>query len=49
MRVPIAEQFKGFPHISSMNYEEKLLLLWAVCFIVSGIIFALAFWFTPVS
>jgi uncharacterized membrane protein len=31
-----------------MNYEEKLQLLWALCFIISGIIFALAFWFTPV-
>jgi uncharacterized membrane protein YhiD involved in acid resistance len=31
-----------------MHYEEKLQLLWAMCFIVSGLIFALAFWFTPV-
>lgn len=31
-----------------MQYEEKLQLLWAMCFVMSGIIFALAFWFTPV-
>lgn len=31
-----------------MNYEEKLQLVWALSFIVSGIIFALAFWFTPI-
>jgi uncharacterized membrane protein len=31
-----------------MHYEEKLQVLWAVCFIVSGIIFAMAFWFTPI-
>jgi uncharacterized membrane protein len=31
-----------------MRYEEKLQALWAVCFVVSGIIFALAFWFTPI-
>lgn len=28
--------------------EEKLQLLWAITFIMSGIIFAFAFWFTPV-
>jgi hypothetical protein len=31
-----------------MNYEEKLQVLWAICFIVSGVIFALAFWLTPI-
>ena len=31
-----------------MHYEEKLQMLWAMCFIVSGVIFAMAFWFTPV-
>ena len=31
-----------------MNQEEKLQALWALCFVVSGIIFALAFWFTPI-
>lgn len=28
--------------------EEKLQLLWAITFVMSGIIFAFAFWFTPV-
>jgi len=28
--------------------EEKLQLLWAITFVMSGLIFALAFWFTPV-
>ncbi|MCK4497066.1 MAG: hypothetical protein KAU24_02665 [Candidatus Aenigmarchaeota archaeon] len=28
--------------------EDRLQLLWAVTFIMSGIIFALAFWFTPI-
>lgn len=31
-----------------MDHDEKLQLLWAMCFIMSGIIFALAFWFTPI-
>lgn len=28
--------------------EDKLQAIWAVTFIMSGIIFALAFWFTPI-
>ncbi len=31
-----------------MKHEDKLQLIWAVTFIMSGVIFALAFWFTPV-
>lgn len=31
-----------------MDYEEKLQVLWAICFIVSGVIFAMAFWLTPI-
>ncbi len=31
-----------------MKHEDKLQLLWAISFIVSGIVFALAFWFTPI-
>jgi ABC-type transport system involved in cytochrome bd biosynthesis fused ATPase/permease subunit len=32
-----------------MNYEDKLQVIWALCFIVSGIVFALAFFFTGIS
>jgi hypothetical protein len=32
-----------------MNHEEKLQIVWAACFIISGIVFALAFFFTGVS
>lgn len=32
-----------------MDYEEKLQVLWAMCFIISGVMFALAFFFTNVS
>lgn len=32
-----------------MNYELKLQVVWAFCFIVSGIVFALAFFFTGIS
>ena len=32
-----------------MNHEEKLQITWAVCFIVSGVTFALAFFFTGIS
>ncbi len=32
-----------------MEYEERLQVLWAMCFIISGIIFALAFFFTNIS
>ncbi len=31
-----------------MKREDKLQLIWAVTFVISGIIFALAFWFTPI-
>jgi integral membrane sensor domain MASE1 len=31
-----------------MRQEDRLQLIWAVTFIMSGVIFALAFWFTPV-
>ena len=31
-----------------MRHEDKLQLIWAGTFIMSGIIFALAFWFTPI-
>lgn len=27
--------------------EEKMQVLWAITFVMSGLIFALAFWFTP--
>ena len=32
-----------------MDYEERLQVLWAMCFIISGMMFALAFFFTNVS
>lgn len=28
--------------------EDRLQIIWAVTFIMSGVIFALAFWFTPI-
>jgi len=31
-----------------MKHEDKLQLIWAVTFLMSGFIFALAFWFTPI-
>ena len=31
-----------------MRHEDRLQLIWAVTFIMSGIVFALAFWFTPI-
>ncbi|MEM7815667.1 MAG: hypothetical protein QXN71_00940 [Candidatus Aenigmatarchaeota archaeon] len=31
-----------------MRHEDKLQIVWATTFIMSGIIFALAFWFTPI-
>ncbi|HJW97266.1 MAG TPA: hypothetical protein VJ485_03845 [archaeon] len=31
-----------------MRHEDKLQLIWAGTFIMSGVIFALAFWFTPI-
>jgi hypothetical protein len=31
-----------------LRREEKLQLIWAVTFVMSGMIFALAFWFTPI-
>jgi membrane-bound ClpP family serine protease len=31
-----------------MIHEERLQIIWAVSFIISGLVFALAFWFTPV-
>ncbi len=31
-----------------MRYDEKLQVIWAMCFITSGLIFAMAFWFTPI-
>jgi integral membrane sensor domain MASE1 len=31
-----------------MKQEDRLQLIWAGTFIMSGIIFALAFWFTPI-
>jgi uncharacterized membrane protein YhiD involved in acid resistance len=31
-----------------MNHEERLQVIWAVTFIMSGVIFAIAFWSTPV-
>jgi len=31
-----------------MRQEDRLQLIWAGTFIMSGIIFALAFWFTPI-
>ncbi len=31
-----------------MRHEDKLQLIWAATFIMSGLIFAIAFWFTPV-
>ncbi|MCJ7817211.1 MAG: hypothetical protein MUP55_05115 [Candidatus Aenigmarchaeota archaeon] len=31
-----------------MRQDDRLQLIWAVTFIMSGVIFALAFWFTPV-
>jgi uncharacterized membrane protein len=34
--------------MSVFRREDKLQLLWAVTFVMSGIIFALAFWFTPI-
>jgi hypothetical protein len=32
-----------------MDHEERMQVLWAMCFIISGIMFALAFFFTNVS
>jgi uncharacterized membrane-anchored protein YhcB (DUF1043 family) len=34
--------------MASLKHEEKLQLVWAVTFVMSGVIFALAFWFTPI-
>ena len=31
-----------------MRPEDRLQLIWAATFIMSGIVFALAFWFTPI-
>jgi hypothetical protein len=31
-----------------MRHEDRLQLIWAITFIMSGVIFALAFWFTPI-
>jgi uncharacterized membrane protein len=31
-----------------MMYEERLQVIWAVSFVMSGVVFALAFWFTPI-
>ncbi|RLJ08181.1 MAG: hypothetical protein DRP13_02735 [Candidatus Aenigmatarchaeota archaeon] len=31
-----------------MRHEERLQMLWAVSFIISGVVFGLAFWFTPI-
>jgi membrane-bound ClpP family serine protease len=31
-----------------MKYEERLQIIWAVSFVISGLVFALAFWFTPI-
>lgn len=31
-----------------MRHEDKLQVIWAATFIMSGVIFALAFWFTPI-
>jgi len=31
-----------------MRHEDKLQLIWAVCFIMSGIIFIVAFWSAPI-
>ena len=31
-----------------MRHEDKLQSIWAMSFIVSGLVFALAFWFTPI-
>jgi integral membrane sensor domain MASE1 len=31
-----------------MKHEDRLQLIWAGTFIMSGMIFALAFWFTPI-
>lgn len=34
--------------MADLKREEKLQLVWAITFVMSGIIFALAFWFTPI-
>ena len=31
-----------------MRHEDKLQVIWAMSFIISGIVFSLAFWFTPI-
>ena len=31
-----------------MRHEDRLQIIWAATFIMSGIVFALAFWFTPI-
>ena len=31
-----------------MRQEDRLQMVWALTFIMSGVIFALAFWFTPI-
>ncbi len=31
-----------------MKQEDKLQILWAISFIISGVVFFLAFWFTPI-
>jgi uncharacterized membrane protein len=31
-----------------MRHEDRLQIVWAGTFIMSGVIFALAFWFTPI-
>jgi uncharacterized membrane protein len=31
-----------------MKYEERMQVIWAVSFIVSGLVFALAFWSAPI-
>lgn len=31
-----------------MKQQDKLQLVWAISFVISGIIFGLAFWFTPI-
>jgi membrane-bound ClpP family serine protease len=31
-----------------MKHQDKLQIIWAISFIVSGIVFAMAFWFTPI-
>ena len=31
-----------------MKQEDRLQMIWAITFIMSGVIFALAFWFTPI-